>query len=96
MFENISISTSSLFSASNLDSSFIVFFGIITPGISVLILLVSELEVANRWPSVPTNVKALLLSRLDILKYKPFKKYLVSSFDIANFVLLIRLKNFVF
>ena len=34
----------------------------------------------------------IALSSLIILKYKPFKKYLVSSFDIANFVLSINLK----
>ena len=51
------------------------------------------LNFANRWPSVPTKVTILLSFSLVILKYKPFKKYLVSSFDIANLVLSINLNR---
>ena len=53
-------------------------------------VFIVELDVANLCPSVPTKVKLLLASIDVILKYKPFKKYLVSSLEIANLVLLIR------
>ena len=68
-----------------------VFFGIITPGISSMEIFKSALDVANLWPSVPTKVRLLVFSLEEILKYNPFKKYLVSSFEIANLVLLIKL-----
>ena len=48
---------------------------------------------ANLCPSVPTKVTIFLLLSLVILKYKPFKKYLVSSFEIANLVLSINLNK---
>ena len=59
------------------------------------------LDLANRCPSVPTNVTSDLSFSLYILKYNPFKKYLVSSFDMANLVLSISLNktwefNFIF
>ena len=53
-------------------------------------LFIVELDVANLCPSVPTKVSYFFASRDVILKYKPFKKYLVSSLEIANLVLLIK------
>ena len=51
------------------------------------------LNFAKRWPSVPTKVTILLFSSEVILKYNPFKKYLVSSLEIANLVLSNNLKS---
>ena len=51
------------------------------------------LNLASLCPSVPTIVTVELLSSLWTLKYKPLRKYLVSSFEIANFVLSINLKR---
>ena len=69
MLEDISISMSLSFSESSLDNSFIVFFGIITPGNSMRFLSLIKLEVASLWPSVPTKVKMLDWSFIWILKY---------------------------
>ena len=75
-------------------SSFIVFFGIITPFTSSVFIELAIESLANLWPSVPTKVNILLSSSFLILKYRPLSKYLVSSFEIANLVLSIKLKIF--